>query len=601
MVTAHYLLMLTFVKHANMYADTAIEYLCCFPEALEIGYLDADYGVARQLIAAVTPFATSDMLGSLERLLLPYRGSDQSEYGYAQWLLLTSIDITKRSATVKRKITRWQHKFNFKLPPFPEPRVWHPGDSLVRSPIPNKDIAEFTDQQWYDAIARYATDGIQLAEDHHLVGGVHELARAFEGATRMDPSRFARLAASLPDQAHPAYFDAALRGISKSSVAIEDAIALFLRCHQLPEHPCGRELCWSIGSFAQNELPPTVLSIANWYAMEDPDPDKDTWRIESLPGGQPYYGGSIDTAGMNSTRGAAALVIGDLLAADVSYSPHFLPTIELLIHDPIVSVRACAIKALMALAMIDREQAAVWLAETCQSDEQLLSSDYVHRLLRPLLITHFELLLPVLERMISSSGEAISTTGASIATLVALAIPEAQYLVATCLVGSAAQRLGVARIYAANIKLYGRQYQSQLVELFSDLDPQVRSEAASCFHDLSGNDLLEIEEIVSGFIASEGLNSDPTHLVYALGNTTAKLPDVVCMLCERLLATVEITNDYQARDQYAMQADSLIALLLRVYSQTMDPSVQNRCLNVLDRIAIQGFPRIDRALIDYER
>ena len=39
------------------------------------------------------------------------------------------------------------------------------------------------------------------------------------------------------------------------------------------------------------------------------------WKIDA-GGGQPYYGGDIFGAGMNSARGAAALAIADLVVVD---------------------------------------------------------------------------------------------------------------------------------------------------------------------------------------------------------------------------------------------------------------------------------------------
>jgi hypothetical protein len=103
---------------------------------------------------------------------------------------------------------------------------------------------------------------MRALRDGELVGGIHELAELVEGQVKREPARFAKLACGFPDNAHPAYFDAVLRGITGGGL---DDMQLVLdvcrRCHQLPSRPCGRWICRPMAKLAEHPLPGEALDI----------------------------------------------------------------------------------------------------------------------------------------------------------------------------------------------------------------------------------------------------------------------------------------------------------------------------------------------------
>ncbi|NEE59558.1 hypothetical protein G3M55_85345, partial [Streptomyces sp. SID8455] len=89
---------------------------------------------------------------------------------------------------------------------------------------------------------------------------------------------------------------------------------------------------------------------------DDPDPRSEAARTGADPG-QERYGGDLLTAGINSTRGEAALAIGALLRAADTAAQELLPLLGSLAVDPVMSVRVCAAEAVVALLRHDPETA----------------------------------------------------------------------------------------------------------------------------------------------------------------------------------------------------------------------------------------------------
>ncbi len=89
----------------------------------------------------------------------------------------------------------------------------------------------------------------------------------------------------------------------------------------IASRPCGRWICELIARLAELDLPNDAIDIVTWYATEDLDPDRESWRAEK-PGEVVYWGGDILLAGLNSARGVAAMAIGtpSLLIKNVSFT-----------------------------------------------------------------------------------------------------------------------------------------------------------------------------------------------------------------------------------------------------------------------------------------
>lgn len=320
-------------------------------------------------------------------------------------------------------------------------------------------------------------------------------------------------------------------------------------------------------------------------------------------GGEPYYGGDILTAGINSVRGTAAETIAELIHRDAGRLAFFRPVLERLMRDPSSAVRCCAAAALIEVLRYDRDLAVRLFRSLCEIDEdRLLATRYVERFLGYALRTHFADLLPIVERMISSPVAEVATAGARRACVAALVLEGAMSFVRTCLHGGAALRLGAAEVFSVNLRegAFRSSCENALAKLFNDSDKKVREKAATCFDQLHGVDLASYAELIEKCARSEAFGDRPYHLIQALVENTEPLPEVTCLVCERF---VEVFGEQATTIQTSARGEAtrVSQVLVRVYHQTGAPLLKARCLDLIDRMEALGVLGLTEALVLYER
>lgn len=317
-------------------------------------------------------------------------------------------------------------------------------------------------------------------EDDFLKGGAHQLSGVLERRTKEDPERFARLSLRFPDDTHPYYFDAVLHGIAEAGVSTETLLEVCRRCHKLPDRPSGRWICDAVEKAADRLLPNELLEIVAWYATEDPDPERELWRTDAGDG-QPYYGGDILTAGINSARGRAAEAIAALIFRDADRTPNFLQVLERMVEDPSIGVRACVSSALTTVLNHDRNLAVELFKRLCDTEDVLLGTRGIENFLFYAARTHFGHLKPILERMVNSKDATVAAAGGRQACVASLDVEEARPLAEKCLSGTEAQREGAAEVYSANLRTarYRSVCEDALAQLFNDESEKVRSAAST--------------------------------------------------------------------------------------------------------------------------
>lgn len=539
--TIQYLLIRAYARNGKRFADEAVDYICKKPYSLRTGYVlngAGPFWATRELLKAVTPYCSKERLGRLEEIVLDYytdwekSARGRHARGWAQYILLDSIEVSRRSSSVKRRLGEWSRKFGQVMFEVPKSIKFE----AVVSPIPKQAAEKMADEQWLRAVDRYNKEDDRISRNGNMVGGALELSQILEEQAKRDPARFAELACKFSDTTHPYYFDAVLRGITGTDLDVEIVVRLCRRCHSLPNRPCGRRITKPIAGLAKEVLPNEALNIVAWYATEDPDPEQELWCKEA-PGGNFYYGGDILTAAINSVRGSAANAVGELIFHDDQRVSYFRPVLEKMVQDPSIAVRSCVAMALIGILKHDRDLAMDLFLLLCETKDALLKTAYIERFLKYALQPHYNSLEKVLERMINSGDTEVVTTGARQACLASLNIEEAQVLAHDCLNGTEAHRLGTSEVFAAN--LYNARFHERckkaLIQLFNDCDEKVRSEAANCFSRLKREQLGDCVELIEAFVQSQALLTDSFHLLRALEEMTAKLPDVTYLVCERLM------------------------------------------------------------------
>jgi hypothetical protein len=575
--TIQYLLIRAYAANGVRFADEAAEYLCNRPARLRTRYADNSCWATRQLLEAITPHCSAEWLIKLEKTILNYYPDRERSvqghraYGSAQLILLEGVDPSRRSATAARRLEEWRRKFGGQSAEPPRTMEVRP----VGSPVPERAAERMTDDQWLSAVAHYSHDQMRALRNGELVGGAHELAQLLEGQVKREPARFAKLACRFPDDTHPAYFNAVLRGITEGSL---DDMPLVLevckRSHQLPSRPCGHWICRPIAKLAEHPLPEEALEIIAWYATEDPDPEQELWRT-AAPGGTAYDGGDILGAAINSVRGSAAEAMAKLIFADRNRISSLLPTIEQMVCDPSIAVRSCVAAVLIAVLKHNRDLAIRLFERLCATEDVLLKTHYVDCFLFYALQTHFEKLKPLMERMIESMEPEVSTVGARHACLVSLFVEEARLLADRCISGTEAQQMGVAEVCAANLRTarFRSVCEEALIALFNSPYEKVRSKSGTCFNGFEREELGAYEDLVNTFVQSPAFASHYFHLIHALDQTTAKLPKVTYSVCERFL-NIFGREAGDIRTGHAADVDMVCRLIVRVYSQTRNDELQ---------------------------
>jgi hypothetical protein len=626
--TIQFLLIRAYTANGARFANEAIEYLCKQPRRLQTGYsmgngnvYAQEHWATRQLIFAITPHCSEEGLLCLETLLLNYYdkmgkspGRDQRYlqailkiYGYVQMVLLDAIDPSRRSSSVHRRLQEWKRKFNsigwLETSGMIEPL--RPVEaSFVDAPIPREVIDKISDAQWVKAIARHSHENrLDFREQQRKwVGSAHELAILLQRQAEKEPVRLARLALQLPHETNLCYFNAILRGCAKAvmSIDVETAFQLIQHCHLLVQHPCGQEIAYLIAKLANLDWSQGVYHILTWYALNGSDTQEELWHTQS--NSQLHDGRSILTAGINTVRGSAATAIAKLIFYNRNRTTYFQPVLAKMVSDPSIAVKACVAEALIAVLSHDRVSAIQLFLEMCSSEDGLFGTNTVQHFLYYASQTHFEMLKPTIERMITSNVPDVVQGGSQLACVLSLSIEEARLLANQCLLGSEAHQLGASEIFVKNFRsAHFREFcQAGLMQLFQASTKKVRDQAAKCFLQLEEDELCQNIEIANQFVQSSAFINNSHILIWALEKTTAKLPELTCFVCEHSVRHLrEQTNE---GNRVFRDVESISRLLVKTYSQSSKKlELQASCLDMIDQLSEMEVYGLDKALELFER
>jgi hypothetical protein len=596
--TIQFLLYQGYRGNPAFFADEAADYLISHPAKFHTGYSSDTYWATVELIQAISPYLDESRLASLSEVILNYyprwEKSHQahegpslypSPFGLAQYKLLYAIAPKKRSCKVIKRLQEWGRKFS--------PRAIEPPtgiiSGMVESPIPRDIVKRMSDREWLKAMRKYPDDERNRWGRDFLKGAAIELSRELGILTKEDPTRFANLLLQLPEDINLNYFKEILRGIkdSPTELSLEIVTTLLLRVHALPSRPCGREICDLISRYAAMELPKDLLEIAAWYATEDPHPETEVWD-EEAPSGHRYYRGDIITAGLNSVRGNACDTLGDLIWKDPNHISFFLPTLERIVRDPMIAVRAFAARPLIAVLKNDRELAISLLQELVKTDDVLLATSFVEQLIAYLLHTHLEELHSLVERMLQSEDEGARTAGGRFATRALLIEGNNNRFSTFAPNDSKAHRKGYAQIIVGALPVPELHTicSEKLIPLFHDDVQEIRSIAAGAFRRLSDEQLEAGQALIRAFLGSPAFSENSDDLIYELNNRPIHFPEIICELCEAFLDVSGAAADISTVS--AATASIVNKILIKLYSQSRNREIKKRCLDLIDRLMAIG-------------
>lgn len=620
---ANFLLLRLYTAGAEHFADEAVSALCREPWRFDCGFSDSSYWVAVQLIGAVASRCSPDNRAKLEVTILGYSPDYErttkghKHLGRAGFVLLSAIPREHRSQNAQARYEELKRKYEAPDGPPVGIRGGH-----VESPIKKQAAEKMTDEQWLKAIAKYRSERHELQFDDPTKGGVWELAGMLRTFVQKEPERFARLSLQFPTGTNPVYIRRTLEGLKDIAVATELKLSVCRKAYAESRQECGEAIADLLGS-VNDVLPDDCVEMLQWLATEHPDPDKELWN-EKATSGQPYYGGDILMHGINTARGRAAEAIRDLIDNNADYIRYFLPTVERLLEDRNLSVRACVASTLLAIAHHDTPLAVRLFQKLAETDERLLQTHHADKFIYHGLQEHFPALQPCIVKMLRSTVTKVSEAGSRLACLAFLInqkqdcrrfpdvvvdffrkvfrIRPGERLVAEAMRGSAPQRKGVAVVAATNIvRPQCRQWcELHLLRLFNDAAPEVRREAASCFRQLQGQPLESYEKLVTAFCDSAAYQEDSFWILHVLEESAQRLPGVACVVCEKFLARFS-DEARDIRTHRAADVHTVAKLILRTYHQHQQDQWASRCLDLIDRMCLEGIHAVKSGLQEFER
>jgi hypothetical protein len=584
---------------ASLTADEAVRWLLADTRRLQLGRFVGG-NVAEDLVSAIGLHASQASFASLEQQLLDWypeyeRTSRHREgFGHSQWRLLFRLPEARLSKAGARRRGELLRRFQREPSPVESGFRAH----AVGSPIEVEATQRMSDEDWLRAIRRHDNDGHGWREDGTPVGGAPELASVLRKQSKSHPARFAALAATFPADAHHAYVSAVLAGIEETEVDLTLLECLIRRVHDIEGRPYGVAVCRLLSHQSPRAWSDNVLDIVCWYATKATSPAQEGERqFSELSAGETY------NIALNSTRAVAAECLGLLIQADATRIPRLLAAVESVVDDPHPAVRTQGAIACACLLRHDALRALVLMERLLDHGGPTIATPPLERLFHIALPAHTERLLPALGTLLEHNQAEVVTMAARRVTLAALSHEAAQPLALRCLEGTEAQRKGAAAILASNVKAAAHRdfCERGLQKLFHDKTPDVRMEAANCFHMSRDIDIATMPGLVHAFIESPAFPDALDGLFYALERSTG---DAAALIVEAAAKFLNLAGDDAGDMQTgaAGTAHTVKDLVLRAYTQSA-PSSETRtaALDCIDRMYLHAVHGLDATVAEVKR
>jgi hypothetical protein len=254
----------------------------------------------------------------------------------------------------------------------------------------------------------------------------------------------------------------------------------------------------------------------------------------------------------------------------------------LLIHP---SIRIAATRVSVPMLNIDKAEAVrLFLSLNSHPNDEVLRGHELSEFLGYALISHFDELRPILERMMASAIGEVAKRGAEWAVLMYLHTGKMKMEVDSCLVGSGSQRAGIATILSRELPA-GRCDDTCLrwsAALLDDADESIRRTIAITFWQSELYVRPYAHQMFGLFIKSRAFNANIENALRGLKETTVPLTGFAGIIHATVDRLTEAASALGANTGSSSQ--DLADVLLRLYEQSeSDPATRRKCLDVLDK------------------
>lgn len=583
--SAQWLLYQGLIAGGATYADWAAELLLEGSHRLLCGYASNGVWTTRQVLQVISPTVSNELFSRLEAAVRDLRYPwEKRRPGWYAFNLLSGLEESRLSEVGRRRLGELRRSVGMEQPPEPKGVV----GGWLGPPISGEAAPYMTDNNWLQAMAKHAGE----REDFRsLEGGAREQSRVLQQETQKDPSRFARLAMRMTADNNPVYGEAVLMGLGEAE-PVDDVVPVFdtvWHLAALGQDENDRWLGYALRRYLK-QIPLDLVEMLRNRAVSAADPDDDGRRIWSEDGSR-HRSADIWGSGINTARGSLAETLGDLLIYDTDGSRTALvaPVLNRLATDPAVPVRACVAHTIIAAMRYARPQAVEAFWRLIQTEDILLATEPVLRLIVYVGNDDPSAVVPVLKRMLSSSDTATQEAGGQLAAYAAMEWGITDRLQAVLDRQELPPRKGAAGLCAHRLTHTSNAavVSAALRVLFEDSDEDVRKTAAEVAGSLREERLQPFREVVMALIASPAFEAGLPQLLITLKRAPDRVDDLV-LLCAQRFVDVFGTDAGDIRTGAAGDARHVGELIVRGLAQSRTRRDRTALLNVLDKLLLVG-------------
>ncbi|MEU4711134.1 ATP-binding protein [Nocardia salmonicida] len=592
---AQWLLYQGIIANGTVFASWAVELILQGPRRFRCGYVSNGVWVAREVLRAICQYITPEQHEQLETMIRDHSFEWQNRGpGWYTFNLLSGLCEDRLTERGRRRLGEFRRRFAVNQPPEPEGITVY----RVEEPIPSERARYMSDENWLQAIAVHTSDDDTASR----VGGAREQARVLEEAARDDPFRFARLTLRLTPTVVPDYTNALLLGLG-AAAPVDDSLTIFAAVrHIVSMNNPGNDRFF--GHALQPYIaavPLDMVEILRERMVNAVDPEDDgirVWHDE-----QGVRRAEIQASGINTARGSLALTLARLLASDVDGARTALvaPVLIRMAEDHSVPVRT-AVAHLIGASMRHAPEAGRTAFMRLIDDEDLvLASPPVRQLLMYLGNDDPTVVMPVVERMLTSVHSNVREEGGRLATFAALEWQRPQMLEAAEVLGPEV-RQGIAHVAAHRITATSESHRAAelLKRCFYDPSSEVRKSAAEVVPALRGEPLEPFAALLREFINSPAFGEGIAQLLITLEAAPDRIDDLI-LHGVRQFITVAGPEVGDLSTHAAADSHHVSQLLVRGLAQTDDSDERSALLDAIDELFRLGALGIDDVVGASER
>ncbi|MGW5153387.1 hypothetical protein [Rhodococcus koreensis] len=596
--SAQWLLYQGLLASGTEYAEWAAQLLLEGPHRFLCGYTTNGVWTTRLVLQAISPVISDESFIRLEASIRDLRFSwERRRSGWYAFNLLSALDEQRLSEVGRRRLGELRRVFDEEQPEEPEEIV----AGIVGPPIPSTAAQHMRDDDWLQAMGKHDGDQRDFGT---LTGGAYELSQVLRQQVQDDPRRFARLAMRLTPDINPAYSQALLMGLGETDAVDDEHMAFDAIRHlaSFRHSDNDRWIALSLRPYLKT-APLDIVELVRDRAIASSDPSGGGIRVGSHRNTDRRVS-AIRMSGINTARGSLVEVLADLLAHDVdgARTALVLPALNTLATDPSLPVRTCAARLVLAATRHARPKAIEAFWQLIETDDAVLATQWVTRMLIHLGNERPATIHPVLERMLLSSNEEVREAGGRMAAFAAMEWDIPSYL--NDALGGADHpiRKGVAELSAHHLAdtAHTRVAANALAALMDDGNDEIRKGVAQVAGALRGHPLRPFETTLKQLIQSNAFTDALPQLLISVKQAPDRVDDIA-LLCAQRFVEVHGAEAGNIQTKGAARAREIGQLVIRGLAQTRTKEDRSALLDILDNLLIHGTYGLEDAITASER